>query len=125
MSRNMMNGYPMYPYYGAMRPQNDLLRCTGASGAEQISLPPETTAAVFDDEQDRVYIVSNVGEITGRPKIRYTFDLVKVETPSDTITRNEFDELRRELADVQHAISRQEAQKSGENTGRADITDPE
>lgn len=125
MSRNMMNGYPMYPYYGTMRQQNDLLRCTGTSGAEQISLPPETTAAVFDDEQDRVYIVSNVGEITGRPKIRYTFDLVKVETPSDTITRNEFDELRRELADVQHAISRQEAQKSGENTGRADITDPE
>ena len=125
MSRNMMTGYPMYPYYGAMRQQNDLLRCTGANGAEQISLPPETTAAVFDDEQDRVYIVSNVGEITGRPKIRYTFDLVKVETPSDTITRNEFDELRRELADVQHAISRQEAQKSGENTGRADITDPE
>lgn len=71
MSRNMMNGYPMYPYYGATRQQNELLRCTGASGAEQISLPPETTAAVFDDEQDRVYIVSNVGEITGRPKIRY------------------------------------------------------
>lgn len=45
MSRNMMNGYPMYPYYGAMRQQNDLLRCTGANGAEQISLPPETTAA--------------------------------------------------------------------------------
>ena len=45
MSRNMMNGYPMYPYYGAMRPQNDLLRCTGASGAEQVNLPPETTAA--------------------------------------------------------------------------------
>ena len=125
MSRNMMNGYPMYPYYGTMRQQNDLLRCTGANGAQQICLPPETTAAVFDDEQDRVYIVSNVGEITGRPKIRYTFDLVKVETPSDTITRNEFDELRRELADVQHAISRQEAQQSGENTGRADITDPE
>lgn len=35
MSRNMMNGYPMYPYYGAMRQQNDLLRCTGANGAEQ------------------------------------------------------------------------------------------
>ena len=126
MSRNMMSGYPAYPYpsYGAMR-QNDLLRCTGASGAQQISLPPETTAAVFDDEQDRVYIVSNVGEITGRPKIRYTFDLVRVETPSDTITRNEFDELRRELANVQHIISEQKAEQPGEITRGAGDTDQE
>ena len=114
MSRNMMSGYPAYPYpsYGAMR-QNDLLRCTGVSGAQQISLPPETTAAVFDDEQDRVYIVSNVGEITGRPKIRYTFDLVKVETPSDTITRN------------QHIISEQKAEQPGEITRGAGDTDQE
>lgn len=104
MARNDMY-YP--PYYNPMQRPISLLHCSGASGATEMKLPPESTAAVFDDQTDRVYIVTNEGDFMGKSRIKYTFDLVKIPTPNDVITRSEFDELRRSIENVQHAISEQ------------------
>ena len=80
MARNDMY-YP--PYYNPMQRPISLLHCSGASGATEMKLPPESTAAVFDDQTDRVYIVTNEGDFMGKSRIKYTFDLVKIPTPND------------------------------------------
>lgn len=96
----------LYPYYPrTMQTPVNLFHCSGPEGAMEIRLPPESTAAIFDDQIDRVYIVTNEGEVTGRSRIRHSFDLVKIPTPTDNVTRAEFDELRKAMEDVQHAIS--------------------
>lgn len=104
MARNDMY-YP--PYYASMQRPISLLHCSGANGAEETKLPPESTAAVFDDQTDRVYIITNEGDFSGKSRIKYTFDLVKIPTPNDSITRAEFDELRKAMENVQHTISEQ------------------
>lgn len=116
MARNDMF-YPQYGYpFRPMQQPVSLLRCSGASEAIETKLPPDSTAAVFDDQADRVYIVTNEGDLNCKSRIKFTFDLVKVSTPNDSITRAEFDELRRAIEDVKHAVSEPSDSKSASGT---------
>lgn len=79
----------------------DLTSVTGIEGARAYPLPPNSRAALFDENQDLLYIKSTDG--AGFPTVRtYRFEEVEPEVPSvpaapDYVSRDEFEELMRKV----------------------------
>ena len=100
---NSMN--PSNPYmnnYNAMQNQvgNNLIRVTGMEGAKAYQMQPNSTVALFDSNEDIMYIKSTDG--AGFPTIR-TFGFAPIEQPTnqgnDFISRAEFEQFKQEVLD--------------------------
>lgn len=114
---NMMNAQQTYqafqnPYAMNMTPQTPttLTRVTGIDGAKAYQMTPNSTVALFDSNEDIMYIKTTDG--AGFPTIRtFTFNEVVANNNSvsenvDYVTRDEFNKLKEELLNGKQSISR-------------------
>lgn len=79
-----------YGYQGYQQPVNTLTRVTGMEGARLYQMPPNSTVALFDGNDDLFYVKSTDG--AGFPTIR-TFRFEEVAQPQaqpQYVTHDEF-----------------------------------
>ena len=114
---NMMglNGFNNYNQFQPqlnqpqMTPQN-LIRVNGIDGAKAYQMPANSTVALFDNNEDIMYIKTTDG--AGFPAIRtFAFNEVVANTnpiqdTADYVTRDEFNKLKEELLNGKQSISR-------------------
>jgi hypothetical protein len=112
----MMNAQQTYqafqnPYAMNMTPQTPttLTRVTGIDGAKAYQMTPNSTVALFDSNEDIMYIKTTDG--AGFPTIRtFAFNEVvannSVPENVDYVTRDEFNKLKEELLNGKQSISR-------------------
>ena len=114
---NMMglNGFNNYNQFQPqlnqpqMTPQN-LIRVNGIDGAKAYQMPANSTVALFDNNEDIMYIKTTDG--AGFPAIRtFAFNEVVANTnpiqdAADYVTRDEFNKLKEELLNGKQSISR-------------------
>ena len=92
----MMNPTPVQP----QEQTQNLIRVNGIDGAKAYQMPANSTVALFDSNEDIMYVKSTDG--AGFPSIR-TFEFtekVNVERKSpdvEYISREEFEEFKKEL----------------------------
>lgn len=96
------------------QPVDNLIRVTGLDGAKAYQLPANSSIALFDANDDVMYIKTTDG--AGFPSIRaFRFSPIEAVQPEPVVTdyvqRSEFDALAeqvRRLADAQQPISQPE-----------------
>ncbi len=87
-----------------------LTRVTGLEGAKAYQMPANSTVALFDNNEDLMYIKTTDG--AGFPTIRtFAFNEVVANTnpiqdTTDYVTRDEFNKLKEELLNGKQSISR-------------------
>ena len=114
---NMMglNGFNNYNQFQPQlnQPQlttQNLIRVNGIDGAKAYQMPANSTVALFDNNEDIMYIKTTDG--AGFPAIRtFTFNEVVANTnpiqdTADYVTRDEFNKLKEELLNGKQSISR-------------------
>lgn len=82
--------------------QGGLIRVTGIDGAKAYQMPPNSIAALFDNNEDLFYIKSTDG--AGFPTIK-AYKFVPAETeirqeqqiPNDYVTHEEFEQFKKEM----------------------------
>lgn len=107
--QDLYNQNPMYPnndYFGRSRQveqsMNNLIRVTGIDGAKAYQMPANSTVALFDKNDDYMYVKTTDG--AGFPTIRtFTFSEVvdnnsKI-TGDDYVSKNEFETFKQEVVD--------------------------
>lgn len=117
---NMMNAQQPYqafqnPYAVNMTPQTPttLTRVTGIDGAKAYQMTPNSTVALFDNNEDIMYIKTTDG--AGFPTIRtFSFNEVTHNTQqqvsnNDYVTRDEFNKLKEELLNGKQFIQQSTA----------------
>ena len=92
----MMNPTPIQPQEQAQ----NLIRVNGIDGAKAYQMPANSTVALFDSNEDVMYVKSTDG--AGFPSIRtFAFTEVKEQNKPiqqvDYISREEFEEFKKEL----------------------------
>lgn len=81
--------------------QESITRVTGEEGAKAYQMAPNSSAALFDGNEDIFYLKTTDG--AGFPTIRkFKFEEIQAKTPepaeeSDYITREEFEQFREEI----------------------------
>ena len=116
-SYNMMglNGFNNYNQFQPQltQPQmttQNLIRVNGIDGAKAYQMPANSTVALFDNNEDIMYIKTTDG--AGFPAIRtFAFNEVVANTNpiqdnADYVTRDEFNKLKEELLNGKQSISR-------------------
>ena len=114
---NMMglNGFNNYNQFQPQltQPQvntQNLIRVNGIDGAKAYQMPANSTVALFDNNEDIMYIKTTDG--AGFPAIRtFAFNEVVANTNPiqdtvDYVTRDEFNKLKEELLNGKQSISR-------------------
>lgn len=87
----MSYGYYGYPQFSTT-PVNGLVSVTGIEGAKAYQLPPNSSVALFDANEDIMYIKSTDG--AGFPTVRpFRFEPIEQKPQPTGITREEFDAL--------------------------------
>lgn len=130
-SYNMMglNGFNNYNQFQPQlnQPQvntQNLIRVNGIDGAKAYQMPANSTVALFDNNEDIMYIKTTDG--AGFPTIRtFAFNEVvgntnSIQDTADYVTRDEFNKLKEELLNGKQSISRSKsnlntADKSADN----------
>ena len=112
MGLNGFNNYNQFPQQlnqPQMTTQN-LIRVNGIDGAKAYQMPANSTVALFDNNEDIMYIKTTDG--AGFPAIRtFAFNEVVANTnpiqdTADYVTRDEFNKLKEELLNGKQSISR-------------------
>lgn len=94
--------------------QESITRVTGEEGAKAYQMAPNSSAALFDGNEDIFYLKTTDG--AGFPTIRkFKFEEIQAKAPepaegSDYITREEFEQFREEM----RTYGEQYIQKSAE-----------
>ena len=104
-----------------IEPAQNLVRVNGVDGAKAYQMPANSTVALFDANEDIMYIKTTDG--AGSPAIRlFRFEELKQETAQevkqDYISRQEFEDFKREVLDNgKQSIQRKSAasNKSADN----------
>lgn len=116
----MNTSNPYMNTYNAVQNQtvNNLIRVTGMDGAKAYQMQPNSTVALFDSNEDIMYIKSTDG--AGFPTIR-TFGFSPIEQPTnqgnDFISRAEFEQFKQEVLDNgKQLISEPKFTKTGKLT---------
>ena len=123
MNMNPYNSYNMmglngFNNYNQFQPQlnqpqvntQNLIRVNGIDGAKAYQMPANSTVALFDNNEDIMYIKTTDG--AGFPAIRtFAFNEVVANTNpiqdnADYVTRDEFNKLKEELLNGKQSISR-------------------
>ena len=118
-----MYGQQFNPYMQAMNynaPPQTLQRVNGIDGAKAYQLGANSTVALFDSNEDLMYIKSTDG--AGFPSIR-TFSFTEVKEQNkpmqqvDYISREEFEEFKKELMNNgKQSISRSKSNLTDKST---------
>lgn len=102
---------PLTNNYGMYNQNNvqSLIRVNGIEGAKAYQMYPNSTVALFDNNDDIMYIKITDG--ANFPSIRkFAFTEVQDNTPvqkeQDYVTRTEFEQLKEELLNGKQSISR-------------------
>lgn len=112
MGLNGFNNYNQFPQQlnqPQMSTQN-LIRVNGIDGAKAYQMPANSTVALFDNNEDIMYIKTTDG--AGFPAIRtFAFNEVvrntnPIQDTTDYVTRDEFNKLKEELLNGKQSISR-------------------
>lgn len=112
MGLNGFNNYNQFPQQ-LNQPQvntQNLIRVNGIDGAKAYQMPANSTVALFDNNEDIMYIKTTDG--AGFPAIRtFAFNEVVANTnpiqdTADYVTRDEFNKLKEELLNGKQSISR-------------------
>ena len=116
-------GYNPQPQQNMFSPQiepaQNLVRVNGVDGAKAYQMPANSTVALFDANEDIMYIKTTDG--AGFPAIRlFRFEELKQETAQevkqDYISRQEFEDFKREVLDnVKQSISRTKSTASNKS----------
>lgn len=124
MGLNGFNNYNQFPQQlnqPQMSTQN-LIRVNGIDGAKAYQMPANSTVALFDNNEDIMYIKTTDG--AGFPAIRtFAFNEVvdntnPIQDTADYVTRDEFNKLKEELLNGKQSISRSKSNltdKSSDN----------
>ena len=109
------NTYAAQTTIAPQAPVDNLIRVTGIDGAKAYQLPPNSSIALFDSNNDIMYIKTTDG--AGFPSIRsFSFTPIDtaqtVERTSDYVQRPEFDEL---VAQVKELINAQQPVQQSSN----------
>lgn len=92
---------PMQPAFTQQTQQGGLIRVTGVDGAKAYQMPPNSIAALFDNNDDLFYIKSTDG--AGFPTIKaYKFIPAETETAPEQpmpvyVTYEEFEQFKKEM----------------------------
>jgi len=106
MDYGMNSFYPYNAYkqqYSSMQQGQQLVRVTGLDGAKAYTMPPNSQVALFDGNDDYMYI--KVSDGAGFSTIRkFKFEEV-TDTPTDSVNNNwvsreEFEQFKREVTDI-------------------------
>ena len=94
--QSIMNNQQMIP----QEQTQNLIRVNGLDGAKAYQMPANSTVALFDNNEDILYIKNTDG--AGFPSIRmFKFEevneITKSEEKQDYISRQEFEEFKKEL----------------------------
>ena len=116
-------GYNPQPQQNMFSPQiepaQNLVRVNGVDGAKAYQMPANSTVALFDANEDIMYIKTTDG--AGFPAIRlFRFEELKQETAQevkqDYISRQEFEDFKKEVLDnVKQSISRTKSTTSNKS----------
>lgn len=114
---NMPQNYQQFqnPFAMNITPQNPttLTRVTGIEGAKAYQMAPNSTVALFDNNEDIMYIKTTDG--AGFPTIRtFSFSEVTHNTQqqlsnNEYVTRDEFNKLKEELLNGKQLIQQSTA----------------
>lgn len=113
------NQYYNQQNYQQEQAQN-LIRVNGIDGAKTYQMPANSTVALFDSNEDIMYIKTTDG--AGFPSIR-TFNFVEIKqnekssASQDYISRKEFEEFKKELMNNgKQSISRSKSNLTDKST---------
>lgn len=111
-----MNNQQIYP----QEQTQNLIRVNGIGGAKTYQMAPNSTVALFDSNEDIMYIKTTDG--AGFPSIR-TFSFTEVKEQNkpipqvDYISREEFEEFKKELMNNgKQSISRSKSNLTDKST---------
>ena len=112
---------PQNMFSPQIEPVQNLVRVNGVDGAKAYQMPANSTVALFDANEDIMYIKTTDG--AGFPAIRlFRFEELKQETAQevkqDYISRQEFEDFKKELMENgKQSIQRKSAasNKSADN----------
>lgn len=88
---------PQVPVSGFNSNRGELIRVTGFDGAKAYQMPPNSNAALFDNNEDIFYVKTTDG--AGFPTIRaFRFTPMEMtQQANEFVTRDEFEKLRQEV----------------------------
>lgn len=100
LGQNMYNQPQNNQQFFQQEPCQNLIRVNGIDGAKAYQMPANSTVALFDSNNDIMYVKSTDG--AGFPSIRtFSFTETKEETKqvenTDYISRKEFEDFKKEL----------------------------
>lgn len=100
LGQNMYNQPQNNQQFFPQEPCQNLIRVNGIDGAKAYQMPANSTVALFDSNNDIMYVKSTDG--AGFPSIRtFSFTETKEEAkqvePTDYISRQEFEDFKKEL----------------------------
>lgn len=111
-----MNNQQIFP----QEQTQNLIRVNGIDGAKTYQMPANSTVALFDSNEDIMYIKTTDG--AGFPSIR-TFNFVEIKQnekssgSQDYISRQEFEEFKKELMNNgKQSISRSKSNLADKST---------
>lgn len=104
----------MYGYGGYNQNPLSLIRVTGIDGAKAFQMPANSSVALFDGENDLMYIKSTDG--AGFPTIRtFRFEEVQptsVSATNEYMTRQEVEEYVKQLISTERTAGKSNSRKS-------------
>lgn len=83
------------------QPVNNIIKVTGIDGAKAYQIPSNSSVALFDSNEDIVYIKTT--DSAGYPTLR-AFRVTLMEIEDNYVTRKEFNELKEIMANVEQYI---------------------
>lgn len=120
MPQNQYYNQPMNQQLFPQEPPKNLIRVNGVDGAKAYQMPANSTVALFDNNNDIMYVKTTDG--AGFPSVRsFRFEEITQETKqqekADYISREEFEEFKKELMNNgKQSISRSKSNNADKST---------
>lgn len=102
----MYNSFLPYQQY---QQRQQLIRVNGIDGARAYQMPPNSTVALFDANNDLMYIKCTDGAGFATTRVFSFIEQKETQTPtaSEFVTRKEFEELKEVLKNGKQSVSEQ------------------
>lgn len=104
--------------------QQNLIRVNGIDGAKAYQMPPNSTVALFDGNEDVMYIKSTDGAGFGNIRMFQFTEIQNNQTQSqvvvDYVSREEFESLKKEVEDYGKQFVQTSTAKSTRTSKQSD-----
>lgn len=96
--------YGNNPYYPMLNQSMQLIRVNGIEGARAYQMPANSTVALFDTNNDIMYIRTTDG--AGFPQIRvFSFTEMNQQKQEGSVSRSEIDEIKAEIEEIKGVLN--------------------